>query len=82
MAQMIVPWEALSSSALRGLVEDFVTREGTEYGHVDVALETKVEEVMAQLRRGEAVIVYDSLAASSSIVPADEVAGGQPDGSF
>ena len=43
----------LSPDALRGLVEEFVSREGTDYGHVDRSLESKVRDVMRQLREIE-----------------------------
>lgn len=70
MAKMIIPWQSLSDEALQGVIEDFVTREGTEYGAREVALATKVAEVRAQLKAGTALIVYDSALESTSIVPA------------
>jgi len=51
--------EELSPEALRGVVEAYVTREGTDYGHRDIPLEEKFEDVMRQLRRGDARIVFD-----------------------
>ena len=36
---MVVPWSSLSEDALVGIIEDFVTREGTEYGASDISLE-------------------------------------------
>ena len=54
-----VPHEQLSPEALRGVIESFVLREGTEYGERDVALETKVTQVLRQLERGEAQILFD-----------------------
>ncbi len=54
-----VPHGELSPEALRGVVESFVLREGTDYGERDVPFERKVAEVLRQLERREAVIVYD-----------------------
>ncbi len=54
-----VPHDQLSDDALRGLIEAFVLREGTEYGVQDVALENKVAQVLRQLERGEAHVIYD-----------------------
>jgi uncharacterized protein len=51
-----VPYTELSVEALRGVVESFVLREGTDYGEQDVSHETKIVEVMRQLQRGEAEI--------------------------
>lgn len=54
-----IPHEQLSPEALRGVIESFVLREGTEYGERDVALDTKVDQVLRQIERGEARIVFD-----------------------
>jgi uncharacterized protein len=44
---------------LRGVLESFVLREGTEYGERDVSLDQKVAQVTRQLQRREAQIVFD-----------------------
>jgi len=54
-----VPPESLSAQALRGVVEAFVLREGTDYGHRDFTLDEKCEGVARQLARGEAEIWFD-----------------------
>jgi uncharacterized protein len=54
-----VPHSALSASALRGVVEAFVLREGTDYGPREVPFEVKVAQVMRRLERGEARILFD-----------------------
>ena len=56
---MEIPHRELSEEALRGVVESFVLREGTDYGQRDYSLEEKIAAVMRQLDRGEAVIVFD-----------------------
>jgi uncharacterized protein YheU (UPF0270 family) len=58
-AQVEVPHAQLSPDALRGVVESFVLREGTDYGEREYSLEQKVQHVMHQLDRGEARIVFD-----------------------
>ena len=65
---MEVPYERLSESALRGLVEDFVTRDGTDYGETEVPLERKVAAVLRQLELGEACVVFDPASETASIV--------------
>jgi len=54
-----IPHQELSPEALRGVIESFVLREGTEYGERDVPLETKIAQVLRQIERGEAQIVFD-----------------------
>ncbi|HXI10158.1 MAG TPA: YheU family protein [Thermodesulfobacteriota bacterium] len=65
---MEIPYDLLSADALRSLVEEFVTREGTDYGHTEWDLERKVEAVMRQLKYGEAAIVYDEESGTPNIV--------------
>jgi uncharacterized protein YheU (UPF0270 family) len=65
---MIIPQSALSSDALQGIIREFVTREGTEYGAVEISLETKVAQVQRQLDRGDVVIVFDEGTESIDLV--------------
>jgi uncharacterized protein YheU (UPF0270 family) len=70
---IIIPHEELSPQALRGLIEEVVTRNGTDNGYVLATLEQNVARVMAQLRRGEAVVVYDAISRTANIVPARDL---------
>jgi uncharacterized protein YheU (UPF0270 family) len=67
-----IPCSELSESALRGIVESFVLREGTDYGTREFSLEQKVAHVMSQLKRAEARIIYDSDAQTVDIVVSDK----------
>lgn len=63
-----VPRDALSLAALRGLIEEFVTRAGTDYGAHEKTLEEKIADVERQLERGEATIMFDLETATTNIV--------------
>ena len=65
---MIIPYEQLSNDALQGLIEEFITREGTDYGIEEVSLSTKVEQIKAQLSRCEVVVVFDVASETVSIL--------------
>jgi uncharacterized protein YheU (UPF0270 family) len=67
---IFVPYTELSEDALRGVLESFVLREGTEYGERDVSLDQKVAQVERQLQRGEAQIVFDPESQTIDIVVA------------
>ncbi|PLX44448.1 MAG: hypothetical protein C0609_05620 [Deltaproteobacteria bacterium] len=56
---MIIPFKELSDEALTGLIEEYVTREGTDYGGVRHDLAEKVSKVRDQLERGEVLVVFD-----------------------
>jgi len=63
-----VPHTELSADALHGVIESFVLREGTDYGAHDVPHETKIAQVLRQLERGEAKILFDPVTESVDIV--------------
>lgn len=70
---MIVPYEELSTEALRGLIEEFVTRPGTDTGYTEGSLENNVQMVMMQLKLGDVLVVYDAVLQTANIVPKEKV---------
>jgi uncharacterized protein YheU (UPF0270 family) len=70
---MIIPHHMLSPEALRGVIEAFITREGTDYGEQEVSLDTKVLQVQQQLDEGTAVVVYDEETDSCTIQPTHQL---------
>lgn len=73
---MIIPHRQLTRDTLEALIEEFVTREGTEYGEQDVPLATKVEQVHRQLDSGSVMIVFDPAIETTSLVPTDQLQPG------
>lgn len=71
---MIVPANMLSEAALLGMIEEFVTRDGTDYGEVESALETRVKQVRRQIETGEALIWFESATETTHLVPAADLA--------
>jgi len=55
----IVPCDRLSPEALRAVIEEFVTRDGTDYGEIEAPLERKVAQVYGELKSGKAFILFD-----------------------
>jgi len=74
---MIIPYEKLSREALDGLIEEFVTREGTDSGYTKTSLEENVEMVKRQLKKGDAFIVYDEDTQTANIVSKNRLVRGQ-----
>ena len=68
MSGTIVPHRQLSRDALDGVIEEFVTRDGTETTDAG----TKAATVRRALESGELVVVYDLEAQTCNIVPAEE----------
>ncbi|NNL85223.1 MAG: YheU family protein [Myxococcales bacterium] len=70
---MPIPPEALTEEALRGLVQEFVTRDGTDYGAVERSIEEKTAEVRRLLASGEARVVFDPGTETANIVLAADL---------
>lgn len=65
---MQIPYYELSEDTLRNLVQEFVLREATDYGVDEVPLESKINQVISQLKSGKVTIVYDEYLKSCSII--------------
>jgi uncharacterized protein len=65
---MRIPPELLSPKALRAVVQEFVTRDGTD----DTSVERRVEAVMWQLDTGIVELHFDDETETCNIVPADD----------
>lgn len=68
-----IPMDQLTEDALAGLIDEFVSREGTDYGHGEHTLEKKAASVRRQLETGRAAIVYDPSTGSCNIVPREDM---------
>ncbi|MGH8440126.1 MAG: YheU family protein [Pseudomonas sp.] len=55
---MLIPYEQLEAETLTRLIEDFVTRDGTDNGD-DTPLETRVLRVRQALAKKQAFILFD-----------------------
>jgi hypothetical protein len=51
------------------MIEEFITREGTDYGEREFSLSEKAEQVKAQIRRGDVVIVFDAETQTCNLLP-------------
>jgi len=70
---LVIPYRDLSPEALTGLIQEFVTRDGTDSGYTRGSLEENVAMVRRQLDTGQAVIVFDDRTKSCNIVPAETI---------
>lgn len=65
---MIIPPEQLSHETLISLIEEFISREGTDYGFVEMDLQTKTEMLKRQIDKGEVLIIFDAVSESVNLV--------------
>ena len=74
-----IPVNKLSSEALKGVIEEFVSREGTDYGKTEVPMETKFRHVKNKLESGMAVLIFDDETETTNIFLADNPVLGKLD---
>ncbi|MGR6872832.1 YheU family protein [Pseudomonas sp. HK3] len=68
-----IDYSQLSQDALDGVIEAFINREGTDYGQQEYSFEQKSQQVLAQIKSGRAVIVFDHDSQSVSILHKDQL---------
>jgi len=65
---VIIPHQSIAADTLQNLIEEFVSREGTDYGEYDLTLQDKVKSVQGKLDSGEVVILFIESTQSVNIV--------------
>jgi len=55
---MLIPWQQLQPDTLTNLLEDFVTRDGSDNGD-ETPLDTRISRARRDLEKGVTVIFYD-----------------------
>jgi uncharacterized protein len=65
---MHVPHRLLTAGALRAVVEEFVTRDGTDHS----AVEPRIDQVLRQLDVGEVELHFEQETATCNILLATE----------
>jgi|TARA_B100000446_G_C10531078_1_gene333692 uncharacterized protein YheU (UPF0270 family) len=67
-----IPYQSLSADALAGIVQEFASRDGTDYGEFEFSLADKVSQVEAQLKSGHLSLLFDPISQSCQIVNSRE----------
>ncbi|MFK8000534.1 MAG: YheU family protein [Polyangiales bacterium] len=63
-----IPPDKLSEDALIGVIDEFITREGTDYGHQETTADAKRGQVRAQLQDGDALLLFDPKTETINII--------------
>ena len=56
---MDIPWQQIEPETLRAIIEEFVTRDGTDYGKIEASHETKIKQVHQLLIDRKIKLVFD-----------------------
>jgi uncharacterized protein YheU (UPF0270 family) len=63
-----VPYGRINPDTLRNMIQEFVTRDGADWGDAGCSLEDKVEQVLQQLRDKKVKVVLDLRSQTANIV--------------
>ena len=63
-----VPYERIDPDTLRNMIQEFVTRDGVDWGDSGCTLEDKVEQVLRQLKNKKIKVVFDLTSQTANIV--------------
>ena len=67
-----VPVSRLGPELLQGLLEEYASRDGTDYGEVELTLEQKTGNLRRQMQRGDLFIVFETESEQWDLVNADQ----------
>lgn len=67
-----IPTDRLSPAALQGVIEEFISREGTDYGDREVSWDTMFHRVKHKLETGLAVLLFDDETETTNILLATD----------
>ena len=62
-----IPVNKLGPEALQGVIEEFISRAGTDYGEVEASADTKFRQVKQKLETGSAVLIFDDETETTNI---------------
>ena len=67
-----IPIDRLKPDILLSVIEEFITRSGTDYGEREVPTDIKIKEVKHLLETGLAVLLYDEETETCNIFLVDD----------
>lgn len=70
---MIIPYNELENHVLHSLLEEIVTRDGTDYGEQEHSTEQKVKRVITLLQEKAIFIVYSELHETCSLMNREQL---------
>ena len=66
---MDIPYTEISEEALKAIIQEYITREGTEYGIKEYSFQQKIEQIKQQLLKGDIKINFDDETQTCNLVP-------------
>ena len=54
-----IPPDSLSQEILNAVIDEFILREGTDYGAVEISVDKKRAQILRQIQSNSVVIAFD-----------------------
>lgn len=70
---LVIPYQELDPLALNNLLEEYISRAGTDYGEHEYSMSDKVTQLLNQLKQGIIVICYDPDSLTCNLLEAGQV---------
>ena len=56
----LIPYDSLAPDTLETILDDIVSRDGTDYGDYELSVAQKRQQALQSLKKGEAVLLFDT----------------------
>lgn len=76
---MRIPHQQLDETTLNNLIEQYILREGTDYGEVEFSLAEKTQQVLKQVENEDIYIMYSELNESVTLISKEAFSQAQTD---
>jgi len=69
---MLIPYQQLDELTLNNLIEQYILREGTDYGEIEFSLQQKTQQILDQIKKKQIFILYSELNESVTLISKQE----------
>jgi len=69
----LIPHDSLELHTLINILEDIVTRDGTDYGDYHVTLEQKCQQAIKMLNDKQAFLIFDTESETTKLINKDQL---------
>jgi len=68
-----IPPNKLADEILVSIIEEFINREGTDYGKQEVKLDVQIKRDRSKIMRGDVLIMFDPKTESCNLITKEEL---------
>ena len=68
-----IPPNKLADEILVSIIEEFINREGADYGKQEVKLDVQIKRARSKIMRGDVLIMFDPKTESCNLITKEEL---------